>query len=449
MAYIKVDFTKLKLMQECCDMASGRIGIVRDRVVHARENLDWQVSIQENISGTLKKIAADLDDACTKLKNINNFLGYALVEYQKAETMTAEEIRAENKRKAEAIFAEVRATKVNFAVEKATATDDPGMVFLGSVRETNEKLGMQVSAYAYEVGTLDVSGVVKKAVKGSEDVNRIKEAAIRNSIDLLLESEKLSGQFAEGKVSCEDFAKATFETAGIAAESVDAITGTSTEAGKVISLLKFAYETGIDLSEYNQMSRQQQEVLLNNLEQSAYKKALLEEIAAAYPEDEYLVDYCNDVIENEIMRDLREKSEIILRNSRDVVIDEGVSNAIAFAENGNLAVIAIKSVGLMTELIAGTDTTVQTLEYIDILHTDIEACSTYYENAVASGNVSDETLRFQELYMLNMKMAGVELAKNINKTSLQQKNLEYLDNLEKITKSYQDAYVTIVTGGTE
>ena len=53
MAYIKVDFDKLDLLKERISKIYNSSGLAMNTVENVRNNLDWRVSIQEDINDKL------------------------------------------------------------------------------------------------------------------------------------------------------------------------------------------------------------------------------------------------------------------------------------------------------------------------------------------------------------------------------------------------------------
>lgn len=454
MAYIKVDINKLEVLEDIFSKTYSCIGTVKNTVEGVRENLDWRVSIQDEINSTLKNIAKDLEDTKNSFDGFKEFIVFASQEYSNAESMTAEEIRAANLQKANAAYAEAARIQKENAVNKAIATDDPAMNYLKSIRNKNEELGIQIASYAYTIASFDFQGIGEKIIPDSKEVDKLRKNAMQNAVASVICSNIETND--NSTIEEIDTVISLFvDESGLLGDVYDEATGSESGAGTKVAVAKFLWDTGIDFHEYNSWNKAQKQLFSENLSPIVQTRQLLEDIMAAYPNDDLLVSYCEESIQeidsqkNDIIKNIWDNaagySGIVLENA---AISGGTFVANKFLGKclgTNLVTMTGQAMGLATEAFAGTKTTNNTLEYIDILHTDIEESASDYASVANNANVSEDVKRFHQLYMINMKIEGLELSKNMNKVLFEQRNSEFVDDVDGMISSYQKAYETILS----
>ncbi len=155
----------------------------------------------------------------------------------------------------------------------------------------------------------------------------------------------------------------------------------------------------IDIDNYNKWNENQKKIFLQSAEQAVYEREVLNDLLNTFPDDERLVKYCKESLElldqasrglvggiNLLCDDLIGSGEIIVKNYledqlRDLVNDgakklitKGIERVVGEGAGGSVTFWA-KTAGFTCDFALGTSDTIQTLEDVDILYTDIENSS--------------------------------------------------------------------------
>ncbi len=201
--------------------------------------------------------------------------------------------------------------------------------------------------------------------------------------------------------------------------------------GWCINILFLAVNLGIDINEYMQMSDQRKEVIDLALQRMETNIKILDDLYNTFKDNDDIASYCletkNAIIEYANSRfwgdmcsmriDALNILSIALQDVRDagaeILIGSGV-NAVFLSicgTAGSVVTIAGAGLGFLAELIWGTHTGYMNYDYITNLYIDMAFFVHNYRPKVSSW--SDYAKAFASIYMIELKIAGLEMAKKI------------------------------------
>lgn len=490
MPRIKVDFGRFAQLETQLAQMPGAIDSAAATAASVRCTLDWDVACEEAIDSRLKRISDSLKDCADRMKRTTAFVAEAASLYRKTEELCAQDeaAKAAWKAEGEAWLKQAEQMKVNNAIDCAISRYDSVASYLKSVAEKGGSFWLRAAGAGYDLASFEWVNLAKKLLPNSEVVKDVRRQAIQKAYASMLQMNEPSYTEAEFKqwlansivdggdtlnnvaggishLSVLDNWQALDEGVGwvrdiMHIKSAEAVA--DGECGAIFSALGTAVEAGFDLRQYNQWNDAQQQIFFESLNSAGENLQLLNDIKTAFPEDEILVEYCNDTIQEieaflngdnltRMIDGCVDSGKIaggalvigkdVLEGSLDYAIPEVIGMGLekTLGRYGGAVTAVGSGTGYAAELVFGTGTTAETFDHVSILYSNIEASIYAYTDASSKGTMSPAAQRFQELNILNQKLAALDMTTSLNQ-KLGRKDAERADAVDSMKNSLLRSY---------
>lgn len=363
---------------------------------------------------------------------------------------------------------------------KAISLNDPASLILRSMAADNEDRFRQFMAYVYNAATLDLVDIVKKVIPGSAAVNSLRRDAVQQAVSMVLSSRKpnytacvddsiYDSLLVSAIADAEDLAEIHGGVSDLLKEIADDLQIRQNNlTGKQIwnylkakrnpqlclnmgqikenlnelslddsvkDILFLILDTGIDIADYLDWSKERVDLFSAYLKDSADVLDLLTSIKTAYPEDGIIGEYCDAAIsqlkEQVNWTNLKMITAIVVENASEGLLNFGAEAGIValLGKKAGGVVSLVGSIGgFLAEAIAGTDTNINNYEDIMILYEVIEQSVHNYGVSIQNAAYTPEVKKVHQANILLLKIAGLKLAGEIDKGRFKEQTDSLIDS---------------------
>lgn len=433
MAYIKIDIRQLSQLEAQLAQLPNRIAAASSTTSSVRSGLDWDVACEEAIDARLRQIAQTLERCQSRMKQTAAFAAQAAAEYQQTEEQCAQDeaaAKAALRAKGEALIQQAQERTTQNAIDHAISKYDTVASYLSDAAKTGGSFLTRLSGVGYDLASFAWVDAAKLLIPGSEAVDTIRREAIQKAYATMIQastSEPLDYDAIDTRIS---IFLTGFDAGGNAAILAYRASDTAADNFSLTSsALSILHETCIDYAQYQAWNDTQKQVFAATLSSCSENLQLLNDLKTAFPEDTILVTYCDDMISGiedflngkglpDAVNSLQVAGSFtqnVLEACIDEYLPDVVVNGILGKMPGAGIVTTVGSLaGDVTELAFGTGTTAESFDQVNILYANINASIDAYTTASSNGTLSPAAQRFQELNILNQKMAALDLTTDLN-----------------------------------